>query len=52
MNDTGPLDRTRIEEAFQTMGQYLLDRKTLGEIAIYEGYTILLQFDRRPPRAE
>jgi hypothetical protein len=31
------LDRTRIEQAFRIIGQYLLDRKTLGEIAIYGG---------------
>jgi hypothetical protein len=29
------------------MGQYLLDRKTLGEIAIYGGSAILFQFDWR-----
>ena len=29
------------------MGQYLLDRKALGEIAIYGGSAILLQFDWR-----
>jgi hypothetical protein len=41
------LDRTRIEQAFQIMGQYLLDRKVLGEIAIYGGSAILFQFDWR-----
>ncbi len=29
------------------MGQYLLDRKALGEIAIYGGSAIMLQFDWR-----
>jgi hypothetical protein len=41
------LDRTKIEEAFRIMGQYLLDRKTLGEIAIYGGSAILFQLDWR-----
>jgi hypothetical protein len=41
------LDRARIERAFQIMGQYLLDRKVLGEIAIYGGSAILFQFDWR-----
>jgi hypothetical protein len=47
MSETKPLDRARIEEAFQIMGQYLLDRKALGEIAIYGGSAVLLQFDWR-----
>jgi len=34
MNADKRLDRDRIEQAFQIMGQYLLDRKVLGEIAI------------------
>jgi hypothetical protein len=38
------LDRARIEQAFRIMGQYLLDRKALGEIAIYGGSAILFQF--------
>lgn len=42
-----PLDRARIEQAFRIMGQYLLDRKVLGEIAIYGGSAILFQFDWR-----
>ena len=42
-----PLDRARIEEAFRFMGQYLLDRKAFGEIAIYGGSAILFQFDWR-----
>jgi len=36
-----------IEEAFRLMGQYLLDRKALGEIAIYGGSAILFQFEWR-----
>jgi hypothetical protein len=38
------LDRARIEQAFRIMGQFLLDRKALGEIAIYGGSAILFQF--------
>jgi hypothetical protein len=41
------LDRETIERAFRLMGEYLLDRKALGEIAIYGGSAILLQFDWR-----
>ena len=41
------LDRARIEQAFRIMGQYLLDHKALGEIAIYGGSAILFQFDWR-----
>jgi hypothetical protein len=41
------LDRAKVEEAFRLMGQYLLDRKALGEIVIYGGSAILLQFDWR-----
>jgi hypothetical protein len=41
------LDRAQIEEAFRIMGQFLLDRKALGEIAIYGGSAILFQFDWR-----
>src|ERR1700730_1816962 len=40
-------DRARIEQAFRIMGQYLLDRKALGEIAIYGGSAILFQFGWR-----
>ncbi|MGA8615973.1 MAG: hypothetical protein WB760_30670 [Xanthobacteraceae bacterium] len=47
MNDRQQLNRAKIEEAFRTMGQYLLDRKALGEIVIYGGSAILLQFDWR-----
>src|SRR5215470_17573968 len=41
------LDRSTIEAAFRIMGEYLLDRKALGEIAIYGGSAILFQFDWR-----
>jgi hypothetical protein len=47
MNGLQPLDRAKIEEAFRIIGQYLLDRKVLGEIAIYGGSAILFQFDWR-----
>jgi len=47
MNDRQQLNRAKIEEAFGIIGQYLLDRKTLGEIAIYGGSAILFQFDWR-----
>ena len=47
MTERLQIDRAKIEEAFRIMGQYLLDRKTLGEIAIYGGSVILFQFDWR-----
>jgi putative NIF3 family GTP cyclohydrolase 1 type 2 len=47
MDEPKLLDRATIEKAFRFMGRYLLDRKTLGEIAIYGGSAILLQFDWR-----
>jgi len=47
MDEPKLLDRETIEKAFRLMGQYLLDRKALGEIAIYGGSAILLQFDWR-----
>jgi len=47
MNAADRLDRARIEQAFRIMGQYLFDRKVLGEIAIYGGSAILFQFDWR-----
>ena len=37
MENRERLDRAKIEEALRIMDQYLLDRKTLGEIAIYGG---------------
>jgi hypothetical protein len=45
--DSKPLDKAKIEEAFRLMGQYLLDRKALGEVVVYGGSAILLQFDWR-----
>ena len=47
MTEHQQLGRAKIEEAFRIMGQYLLDRKTLGEIAIYGRSAILFQFDWR-----
>ena len=47
MDEPKLLDRETIERAFRLIGQYLLDRKALGEIAIYGGSAILLQFDWR-----
>jgi hypothetical protein len=47
MSGARHLDRQTIEMAFRHMGQYLLERKALGEIAIYGGSAILLQFDWR-----
>ena len=47
MDAPQPLDRAKIEEAFRLVGQYLLYRRTLGEIAIYGGSAIILQFDWR-----
>jgi hypothetical protein len=47
MGEPKQLDRANVEEAFRLMGQYLLDRKALGEIVIYGGSAILLQFDWR-----
>jgi hypothetical protein len=41
------LDKAKIEEAFRLMGQYLLDRKAFGEIAVYGGSAILLLFEWR-----
>jgi hypothetical protein len=46
MGEPAQLDRAQMEEAFRIMGQYLLDRKALGEIAVY-GSAILFQFDWR-----
>ena len=47
MGEARQLDRATIAQAFTLMGQYLLDRNTLGEIVIYGGSAILLQFDWR-----
>jgi hypothetical protein len=45
--ESTPLDKAKIEEAFRLMGQYLLDRKAFGEIAVYGGSAIILQFEWR-----
>jgi hypothetical protein len=47
MGEPKQLDREKIEEAFRIVGQYLLDRKVLGEITVYGGSAIILQFDWR-----
>src|SRR5215831_11880311 len=47
MNRDRGFDRAKFEGAFRIMGQYLLDRHVLGEIAIYRGSAILFQFDWR-----
>src|SRR3977135_1786729 len=47
LGEPAPLDKAKIKEAFRLMGQYLLDRKALGEIAVYGGRAILLQFEWR-----
>jgi hypothetical protein len=47
MDSNKKLDRAKIEEAFRIMGQYLLERKAFGEIALYGGSAILYQFDWR-----
>lgn len=44
MNDLLPLNRAEIGDAFRNIGQYLLDRKTLGEIAAYDDSAIVFQF--------
>jgi hypothetical protein len=41
------LDIDTLIRAFEAMGQYLRERELLGEIAIYGGTAILLQFDWR-----
>jgi len=47
MTERLQLDRAKIDEAFRIKGRYLLDRKTLGDIAIYGGSVIMFQFDWR-----
>ena len=47
MKDRQQLNRSKSEEGFRIVGQYLLDRKKLGEIAIYGRSAILFQFDWR-----
>ena len=39
------LTRDVIEEAFREMGEILLRERAVGEIAVYDGAAILLQFD-------
>lgn len=41
--DTG-LSEDLVRRAFETMGRYLAEREVLGEIAVYGGTAILLQF--------
>lgn len=41
------LTNEMIRQAFSIMGAYLRDRKTVGEIAVYGGSAILLQFEWR-----
>lgn len=42
-----PLTRKTLENAFMIVGQYLRDRRVLGEISVYGGSAIMLQFDWR-----
>jgi len=41
------LDTETIVRAFEVMGAYLRDRNLIGEIAVYGGTAILLQFPWR-----
>jgi hypothetical protein len=41
------LTREKVEEAFRLVGEYLRDRKTLGEIVVHDGRAIMLQFEWR-----
>ncbi len=41
------LDIDKIKRAFSIMGEFLRDNKTVGEIVVYGGTAILLQFDWR-----
>lgn len=41
------LNRKTLATAFALMGEYLRDRKVLGEIAVYGGSAIMLQFEWR-----
>ena len=43
----GKLDTETIVRAFEVMGAYLRDRNLIGEIAVYGGTAILLQFPWR-----
>jgi hypothetical protein len=44
---TKPLSREVLSQAFEVMGRYLSERSILGEIAVYGGSAIMLQFDWR-----
>lgn len=46
-DDQRRLDAEAILNGFETMGRYLQERSALGEIAVYGGSAILLQFDWR-----
>lgn len=41
------MDAQTVARAFEVMGRYLRERRVLGEIAVYGGSAILLQFDWR-----
>jgi hypothetical protein len=41
------MDAELVIRAFEVMGRYLRERNALGEIAVYGGSAILLQFDWR-----
>lgn len=45
--DAKPLTREDLSRAFEIMGRYLSERSILGEIAVYGGSAIMLQFDWR-----
>jgi hypothetical protein len=47
MEDGRSMDAETVTRAFEVMGRYLRDRHVLGEIAVYGGSAILLQFDWR-----
>jgi hypothetical protein len=46
MNDArrAAVDRETVVDAFDVMGRYLRERNLLGEIAVYGGTAIMLQF--------
>jgi hypothetical protein len=41
------LNRHTVEEAFRIMGEHLRDRRVMGEIVIYGGTALMLQFEWR-----
>jgi hypothetical protein len=47
MRDGRSMDAETVIRAFEVMGRYLRDRQVLGEVAVYGGSAILLQFDWR-----